>query len=431
MNVIVSHPGRQHSYRLASALKHADMLDEYITTVYFKQSSKLLRLIAAVGGSDASKRIMGRRNADLRDSEVRQFLQARGIAETLMWRSRDPYHFDRFFRNTSTRFGIKVAREVLSRHADAVVTYGGHGAECFEILNRHHSKALKIIDIAVMPESMLTGFYEEILMDGLHDELRIEERQAVWGDGNSYRRARALELADYMLVPSDYVRNGLIQAGIPEYKIVKVPYGCNFGIASEKSNRGTGETIEFIFVGQVIVRKGAIELLRVFEKLRGTSCHLTVVGKYNSDASYIKELKSLENVTLCGLIPHDDVRKKLEQSDVFVLPTYNEGMSLSCLEAMGLGLPVVATPNAGVDDVLIDGVTGYKTGVADVQSLYQALNSFIDNPSSIRRMGEKAQEVAKQFTWEAYEERIASTFSNWLCCESIVHTGLESNDQPR
>ena len=412
--VIVAHPGRQHSFRLASALKHANMLDEYITTVYYKRSSKLLRAIAALGGEDNARRVRARNNNDLNDDEVKQFLQLRGLAETLMWRSRDPYRFDRYFQRTSMRFGRRVASEAVARQVDAVVTYGGHGAECFDQLKTCGARALKVIDLAGMPKSLLACSYEEIMSDGLHDDLRVEERQSVWGDRSVERRAKELALADYCLVPSDYVRNGLIRAGVPEHKISKVPYGCNFGSYEVERKHEKNETIEFLFVGQVIVRKGALELLRAFKQLTDANCHLTVVGKFDPDAWYVKELMDLSNVTMCGLLLHDEVRAMFEQSDVFVLPTYNEGMSLSCLEAMGLGLPVISTPNAGVSDLLIDGETGYTISVADEQSLLTALRFFLDDPSSVRRMGKKARSVAERYTWDAYEGRIDETFSKWL-----------------
>lgn len=414
--VIVAHPGRQHSFRLASALKRAGILDEYITTVYYKRSSKLLKVIAALGGEDVARRIKGRSNEDLRDGEVRQFLQLRGLAETLMWRTRDPYRFDWFFQRTSMMFGRRVADEVIARSSDAVVTYGGHGSECFERLIDRGSRALKIIDLAGMPKSLLAHMYDEILADGAHDDLRVEERQSVWGSKSIKRRAKELELADYLLVPSDYVRNGLIRAGVSESKVVKVPYGCNFDSDKVEWKREEGRPITFLFVGQVIVRKGVLELLRAFEQLLDANCHLIIVGKYNPDAWYVKALKGLSNVTLCGLLPHDDVRAIYEQSDVFVLPTYNEGMSLSCLEAMGLGLPVITTLNAGIGEMLVDGETGYMVSVADEQALLTALRAFIDDPSSIERMGKAARTVSSRYTWDAYEREIAGAFSKWLAC---------------
>lgn len=414
--VIVAHPGRQHSFRLASALKHASLLDEYITTVYYKRSSKLLKMIATLSGEGNARRVRARNNGDLDDDEVKQFLQLRGLAETLMWRARDPYRFDWYFQRTSMRFGRQIAREAVARRVDAVVTYGGHGAECFDQLNASGAQVLKIIDLAGMPKSLLARSYEEILADGYHDDLRIEERQSVWGDRSIERRAKELELADYLLVPSDYVRNGLIHAGVPEHKISKVPYGCNFGSYEVEREQDDDRTIKFLFVGQVIVRKGALELLRAFKQLEDANCHLIVVGKFDPDAWYVKELMNLSNVTMCGLLLHEEVRAMFEQSDVFVLPTYNEGMSLSCLEAMGLGLPVITTPNAGIGDLLIDGETGHMITVADEQSLLTALRFFIDNPSSIQRMGKAARNAAERYTWDTYEKGIAETFSKWLVC---------------
>lgn len=114
--IIVAHPGRQHSYRLVSALKKRGMLECYVTTIYDKDSSLLMKMVKKVLSEDNRKRARGRKNADLLDTDVIQYCKIGGMIEAFLARvdkSRNLYR--RMQRWDADRFGVKVAKFAVKK----------------------------------------------------------------------------------------------------------------------------------------------------------------------------------------------------------------------------------------------------------------------------------------------------------------------------
>jgi glycosyltransferase involved in cell wall biosynthesis len=88
----------------------------------------------------------------------------------------------------------------------------------------------------------------------------------------------------------------------------------------------------------------------------------------------------------------DDVRPWLADSDLFVLPSLSEGISITLLEAMAAGLPAVATDVGGNREVIRDGETGLLVPVEDAAALASAMLSVLTDPVQARRMGAAGRE---------------------------------------
>jgi glycosyltransferase involved in cell wall biosynthesis len=88
-----------------------------------------------------------------------------------------------------------------------------------------------------------------------------------------------------------------------------------------------------------------------------------------------------------------------------VFPTLLDGMGLVVLEAMASGLPVITTPN-GPGDLVRDGVDGFVVPIRDVDAIIEKLEFLRTHPEERLRMGQNAQERAKEFTWESYKMKV-------------------------
>lgn len=120
--IIVAHPGRQHSFRLATALKKNNMLLYYVTTIYNKKSSWLMQLVQPFLSKDNLKRANNRKNSFLKDTDVIQYCEFSGMVEALLVRIDKSHRAYRFMqRQDSDRFGIKVAKLAIKENVDAVV----------------------------------------------------------------------------------------------------------------------------------------------------------------------------------------------------------------------------------------------------------------------------------------------------------------------
>ena len=84
-----------------------------------------------------------------------------------------------------------------------------------------------------------------------------------------------------------------------------------------------------------------------------------------------------------------DVPDLLNAMDIFVLPSYSEGVSLALLEAMAAGLPVIATAVGGLPEVVEDGVTGLLIPPRDAEALAGALERLLADPAWARKLGDQ------------------------------------------
>ena len=154
----------------------------------------------------------------------------------------------------------------------------------------------------------------------------------------------------------------------------------------------------YIFLGRLNHDKGIGELYEAFNKLAGENenVFLLLVGMdeegYAERSKIFSNIESRKNYYYYGSTKMPE--RVLNAGDVFVLPTYREGFGTSVLEAACVGLPCICSDAYGVLDAYVDGETGLKCKVGDSASLYECMKQMHNNPSMIKRMGEKSRERA-------------------------------------
>lgn len=154
-------------------------------------------------------------------------------------------------------------------------------------------------------------------------------------------------------------------------------------------------TLCYIFLGRLNHDKGIGELYEAYNRMAGEvkDVFLVLVGR--DEDSYLAKLPQYSNIKAgvnfhyYGITPNPE--KVLNAGDVFVLPTYREGFGSSVLEAACIGLPCISTDAYGVADAYIDGETGLRCHVGDVESLYQCMKRMHDNPDMVKTMGENSR----------------------------------------
>jgi glycosyltransferase involved in cell wall biosynthesis len=236
------------------------------------------------------------------------------------------------------------------------------------------------------------------------------ERDPRWGqtiDGRAFSEARLarkdeeLAAADRVLVPSKFVADSLL--GSPAREVVVVPYGCP-PVAPEtvREPRGVGP-LRVLFVGFLSQRKGIGYLLRAMEQLKGAA-ELTLVGHFSHPSAELKE--ELARHRWIRTLPHEEVLAEMRRAAVLVLPTLYEGRALVVLEALSQGLPVITTTNAGTEDVVVDGVSGFIVPIASSAAIVAALSRLAEEPGLVEALSEGARRMAAGCSWQHYRERL-------------------------
>jgi len=158
-----------------------------------------------------------------------------------------------------------------------------------------------------------------------------------------------------------------------------------FGAVSHPADRQS-----LIFVGRLAAVKGVPILLESMAQLKQTNpnARLTLVGDGPERPileQMAKDLGVWDVVAFVGYKSQSEVRDYLQQSDVFVLPTFAEGLPIVFMEALAAGVPVVSTQLAGHSDLVEQGKNGFLVSPGDQPSLTQALKTLLDDPEQRRQ----------------------------------------------
>jgi glycosyltransferase involved in cell wall biosynthesis len=153
-----------------------------------------------------------------------------------------------------------------------------------------------------------------------------------------------------------------------------------------------------LFLGRLGQRKGVYDLLQAVSLLVSRYPNLKVWLGGDGELDIVRDRAASLGiggyVQVLGWVKGADKTRLLDEASVYVLPSYNEGLPMSVLEAMAHGLPVVATPVGGIPEALRDGEEGFLVAPGDIEGLADRLDRLLANPDLRARMGEAARQRA-------------------------------------
>jgi glycosyltransferase involved in cell wall biosynthesis len=162
-------------------------------------------------------------------------------------------------------------------------------------------------------------------------------------------------------------------------------------------NRANSQQIAFVFLGRIGQRKGTFDSIEAFAALpaeyQSRSCLILAGDGEVKQARNLIANRSLSNcITVYNWLNPEQRNTLLARADVFVLPSYNEGMPMSLLEAMSWSLPVITTPVGGIPEIVTHGKNGLLVSPGNTQQLSAAMQSLIDDENLRFSLGSSARE---------------------------------------
>lgn len=199
-----------------------------------------------------------------------------------------------------------------------------------------------------------------------------------------------------------------------KFKIIR----CGVDIEQFEYRAPAAQSNKLVYVGRLSAEKGLPILFESLATLkqRQVDAHLTVLGD-GSDRAYLEQM--VENmglskqVSFAGFVDQATIAATLRDSDIFVLPSFAEGIPVALMEAMAIGLPVIATYVGGVTELVIDGETGQVVYPSDPKHLALAIEKYVNDPEFCLVVANKArQKVATEFNIEDQVDKLAKLFSS-------------------
>ena len=190
--------------------------------------------------------------------------------------------------------------------------------------------------------------------------------------------------------------------GLPPERIPVIYNGIDLSRCIPKTTYETGETMTILHVGRFDVPKNHAGLLEAFRLLREThpECRLRLVGDGDLRAdmeALAKEKGVSDAVEFCGM--QSNVYPYLHNADIFTLPSIYEGNPMTIIEAMGTGLPIVASRVGGIPDMIHDGESGILVG-PEPQSICAGFTRLVEDGALRQRLGETALRESQTFSAE-------------------------------
>ena len=188
----------------------------------------------------------------------------------------------------------------------------------------------------------------------------------------------------------------------------------------ERMQRECNNTV--LFLGELGKRKGCYDIQAVIAQVKKSIPDVIFVlagAGSEADEKAIKELiaeKGIsDNVKFPGWVRGDTKDKLLREADVFFLPSYNEGMPMSVLDAMGYGLPVVSTNVGGIPKIVHDGENGYCCDPGNVNQFAKGITEILLDRKERKSFGEASWKIVKEgYSLEAHLNRIEQAYKQVL-----------------
>lgn len=412
-SVVIFHPGHVLvCYNSALALQQAGMLSSFETGFYFKRPSFLSVLLSKLPSNIAKrmhKEFMRRHHDGLSIEKIK----THSLIETMYLLTARLSFLNRFsysvMRLRNKLLANRAGLNALKSNPNGLIGYDSCFLEAFLMVKKS--------GITCVLDQIVGSWSAEKKILDLERELNPDFASTIPEFRDDVMIQQTLDeavVADKILVASEYVRDTIINDGIPAEKIALCPYGVDVNRFSPAPIERDNKTFKVLFVGQLTQRKGVKYLLEAFSKIDLPNVELILMGAIAGDGEALKPYRDI--FTHIRNVPYAELPHYYQSADIFVYPSLHEGSALAIYEALASGLPVVTTFNSG--SVVRDGIEGYVVPVQDPDAIKEKIESLYHNIPLRKRMGAAARLRAETFSWEAYKERVASIFKE-ISCEEL------------
>jgi glycosyltransferase involved in cell wall biosynthesis len=392
--------GAREHYAIPRALFRLSVLEQLVTDGWAAPSSVLSKL--------SGSRFAERFHQELRDAPV-TFFNSSLITFELLARARRLSDWRKVIARNhwfQKRVCSFLNSQIPTLNSERILlSYSYTGLEPFRYAK---SQGWKTVLVQIDP-----GPEEEKIVE--KEVTRVPEFAGDWQPAPAEYWVwwrKECELADRIVVNSDWSRQGLIRSGVPSEKLSVIPLAYESGDGrGQKSDGGAlrlypdrftkERPLRVLFLGQVNLRKGIVRLLEAARMLRTEPVEFWMVGPVHVANPRIRG--SDARVKWFGAATRKQTGEKYRAADVFILPTLSDGFAITQLEAQAHGLPIIASTFCG--RVVDSGRNGILLEEPSATCIAAAIRDCIADPNQLQNLA-AASRLANEFTIDALGGRL-------------------------
>ncbi len=185
-----------------------------------------------------------------------------------------------------------------------------------------------------------------------------------------------------------------------------IPNGINIEEFKPNPTREVDEYVRILCVSRLTQRKGINYLVEAMKILLAKNTERKIELWIAGEGDATESLKQLaidcgveKQVKFFGLVKHNDLARYYTMADIFCLPSLNEGMSNTMLEALASGMPIVATVTGGTEELVGDGENGFYIKQKSPEDIAEKLEMLIADTDMRKRFGETSRIRAEKMSW--------------------------------
>jgi len=374
---------REH-YSIPIMFSHAGLLQKLLTDIWWPPTR-----LNAMFPSRLTRSLQGRYQQEIAGSDVSHDFFKFMLAE-VMYRSRRLSGWQiNMDRNSAFQAWAIKQIELLGEDKGSlnVFSYSYSARDVFRSLPSESCKVLAQIDPAFVEEEIVCREHE-----------RYSNYLSSWhtAPAEYWENVREeWELADHIVVNSQWSKDALQKQGVAEKKLKIIPLISSVPVSVKKAgDRVLPETfsardpMRVLFLGAAILRKGIARLLEAAQLLEGSPIVFNIVGY--KGISPPEEIEQLTSIRWISPVSRLDVGDQYRNNDVFLFPTLSDGFGMTQLEALQHGLPVISSRYCG--EVVRHGTNGEILEDISPEVIAETLLRLVNEPSTLQMYSDNAEQ---------------------------------------
>ena len=219
--------------------------------------------------------------------------------------------------------------------------------------------------------------------------------------------------SNFILLPSNFVEKTFKDKGYKNTKVIN--FGSWYKQFYPIEKKIKKNSFDIVFVGQISIRKGLHYLFEAFNHIKSNQINLHIIGSKTLDSNFLKKLinkKKRENVYFYGHKSHNEINKIINNSNLFIMPSIEEGMAISIMQAISSGCPVLITENTGAKEFVEKNKCGVVIKYNDLKNIGEYIMDLVENRTQLKLFKENAIQTKSIHTWSKYFEELDKIVRN-------------------